>query len=179
MEIKHYYRIMPGAKSVFASECFGEGFIGGDWGFDTDLTGKLPENWREFNKTFIPVFLAKNPGKSRVAAGLACGMLHAICKGMKIGDVVISPDGTGNYRIGEVTSEYFWQPGKILPHRRAVHWHQHMIQREDMTQELKNSSGSIGTVSNLTKYSEEFKQLVTVHGFRLAVPWRREFCIVL
>ena len=31
-------------------------------------------------------------------------MLHTICKGIKIGDLVLCPDGEGNYFVGEVKS---------------------------------------------------------------------------
>jgi restriction system protein len=75
---KNYFRIMLGRKSAHADECHQGGFIGGDWNMDFDLSRKLPDNWREFNRQFIPVFLAKHPEKSKVAAGLACGMLHTI-----------------------------------------------------------------------------------------------------
>ena len=45
-----YWRIMPGAKSSFYSECIQGEFIGGDWDIDYDLTNRLPEKWRDFNK---------------------------------------------------------------------------------------------------------------------------------
>ena len=28
-----------------------------------DLTGKLPENWRDFNREFVPVYLVSHPTK--------------------------------------------------------------------------------------------------------------------
>jgi restriction system protein len=43
------------------------------------------------------VFLEQNPDKTKIAAGLACGMLWTISKGIQIGDVVLCPDGKGNY----------------------------------------------------------------------------------
>lgn len=104
---KNYYRIMLGKKSKYADECFKDGFIGGNWGLDIDLTRRLPENWRMFNKEFIPIYLEKHPDKSKIAAGLACGMLHTICKGMQIGDIILGPTGDGGYRAGEVMSKYF------------------------------------------------------------------------
>jgi len=44
--VKNYFRIMLGSKSRDADECHIGSFIGGDWGMDMDLTGKLPDNWR-------------------------------------------------------------------------------------------------------------------------------------
>lgn len=158
---RNFYRIMLGRKSKFADECYNEKFIGGGWGIDIDLTNKLPDNWRDFNKVFIPIFLEKNPGKSKVAAGLACGMLHTICKGIKNGDVVLCPNGSGSYWVGEVTGDYYYQPGATLPHRRTVQWYSKMIERSEMSQALKNSTGAIGTISNITKYTEELERLIS------------------
>ena len=60
---------MLGAKSVHADECFKGNFIGAGFGIEQDLTKHLPDNWREFNLEFIPVWLEKHPGKTRVGAG--------------------------------------------------------------------------------------------------------------
>ena len=157
---KNYYRIMAGRKSVHASDCYQNGYIGADWGIAEDLTGKLPEQWRDFNKVYIPIYLAANQGKSKVAAGLACGMLHTICKSMQLGDIVLCPNGSGQYYVGEVISEYHYVEGASLPHRRKVQWYDKTLSREDMSDALKNSSGSIGTVSNVSKYHEELKLLL-------------------
>jgi len=105
-EFKNYYRIMLGRGSMHAEACFTGNFIGADFGIDVDLTDKLPEDWKEFNKTFIPIFLEKRPEKSKVAAGLSCGALHTVSKGINKDDYVLCPDGQGDYRVGEVTSGY-------------------------------------------------------------------------
>ncbi len=158
---RNYYRIMLGRKSAHAQECYDGAFIGGDWGMDFDLNGKLPENWRDFNKEFIPAFLERNPEKSKVAAGLACGMLHTICKGINIGDIVLCPNGSGSYYVGEVIEGYSYVPGGILPHRRKVQWYPKTIDRSEMSQALQNSAGSIGTVSNISKHGEEIEGLLS------------------
>ncbi len=158
--MKNYYRIMLGKKSIYAEEGHKMNVIGAGWLYDYDLTGKLPDDWREFNQKTIPIYLQQNPDKTKVAAGLACGMLHTITKGIKIGDIVLCPDGKGSYFVGEVTSDYFYHSGKVLPHRRSVNWFSKQIARDVMSEELKNSSGSIGTVSNITKYAEEIESLI-------------------
>ena len=155
-----YYRIMAGAKSIHAATCHEQGFIGADWDFAQDLTGQFPEDWRAFNKRFVPIFLENNPGKSKVAAGLACGMLWTICRGMETGDVVLCPDGSGSYLVGEVASEYHYEQDGVLPHRRQVKWQARRLSREDMSQVLRNSAGSIGTLSNITKHSAELEKLI-------------------
>lgn len=157
---KSFYRIMLGRRSVHADECYQGNFIGADFGIDTDLSNQLPENWREFNKKFIPVYQAKNPDKSKVSAGLACGALHTVSRGIKKGDIVLCPNGSGAYWVGEVVEDYAYHPGQTLPHRRTVQWYSKTIERSDMSKALQNSTGSIGTVSNVTKYTEEIERLI-------------------
>lgn len=153
---------MLGKSSIHAEEGYTGGFIGADFGFDIDLSTHLTENWRDFNKKFIPYFLERHPDKSKVAAGLACGALHTVCKGIRAGDIVLSPNGSGSYYIGEVTGEYSYHENQVLPHRRSVHWFTQTIDRADMSLELKNSSGSIGTVSQISKYAAEIESFFSV-----------------
>jgi restriction system protein len=159
---RDYFRLMLGKKSAHAPECFEGGFIGTDFDIEEDLTGNLPEDWKEFNKRYVPVYLAKHPEKTKIGAGLACGFLWTVSKGIKTGDVVLCPDGKGNYRVGEVTGDYYYAPGQTLFHRRPVRWTEVSITRESMSEALKNSSGSIGTVCNLTNggHQEELDRLV-------------------
>jgi restriction system protein len=158
--IRNYYRIFAGAKSVYTQQCREQGFIGADWGIHQDLTNHLPDEWKTFNHQFIPIYLEANPGKSRVAAGLACGMLHTVCKGMLKGDIVLCPDGAGGYYVGEVASDYYYHADGPLQHRRKINWYEGRLLKDDMSQPLKNSAGSIGTVSNITKYAEEIDLLI-------------------
>ena len=98
--MKNYYRVMLGKKSIYAATCFNEGFIGADFEINQDLTNELPENWRDFNAKFRSIYLENHPGKTNVGAGLACGFLWTVSKGIKIGDVVLCPDGLGLIGIG-------------------------------------------------------------------------------
>lgn len=159
--MKNYYRIMLGPKSVYAKEAYESGIIGATWLPNIDLTNRLQDNWRQFNKTHIPIYLKENPDKTKVSAGLACGMLYTISKGILIGDIVLCPDGDGNYYVGEVTSEYQYNNNSFLPHQRRVNWFANTIPREDLSDNLRNSAGSIGTVSNISKYAKEIENLIS------------------
>ena len=155
---RSYYRIMLGAKSSFAEECYKDCWIGsGGWDITEDLTDKLPDNWREFNAKLISVYLDANPGKSKIAAGLACGMLYTICKKIQIGDIVLCPNGKDEYWAGTIVSDYFYASGHLFPHRRHVEWFPKSIARSEMSEALQNSTGAIGTVSNISKHAEEIK----------------------
>lgn len=159
--MKSYYRLMLGRGSEYLQQCIAGDFIGVGFNIHQDLTRKLPDEWRIFNREFIPVYLANNPGKSKVAAGLACGAIHTVSKGMKIGDIIISPDGERHYHVGEVTGNYFYQLDDIrLPHRRSVHWFPETINRDDMSEMLRKSCSSAGTVSDISAHREELEQLI-------------------
>lgn len=156
----NFYRVMLGRRSMYAQECFASGFIGTDFGLHQDLSQHLYEAWRDFNKEFIPVYLSIHPGKSRISAGLACGAIWTVSKGIQPGDFVLSPDGSGTYRVGEVLGEYYYASGQVLPHRRRVRWLERGVPRASMSQALQNSAGSIGTVSNVSAYADEILALL-------------------
>jgi len=155
-----YYRVMLGQKSAYADQCIAEGFIGAHYDIDQDLTEHLPDEWRQFNRAFIPKYLAIHPDKTRIGAGLACGALWTVAKGISIGDVVLSPNGNGQYFVGEVTDGYEYHPDQILPHRRSVKWSQIQLDRALITPELRRSLGAIGTVSNITQYANEIANIL-------------------
>jgi restriction system protein len=160
--VKSYYRLLLGAKNVFAQQCFDENFIGTDFAIHVDLTDELPDSWQDFNTKFIPVFLANHPGKGKISAGLACGMLWTVSRGIKDGDIVICRDASGLYHSAEVCGPYFYVPDGILMHRRPVKWLPGTFQKEQMSEAMQNSMGSIGTVSNVTKYAAELSVLVGI-----------------
>jgi restriction system protein len=155
--MKKYFRVMLGGKSKYANECYDGNFIGADYGIEENLSNYLNDNWKEFNSKYIPIWLNKNTNKTKVAAGLSCGQLWTISKGINIGDIVLCPDGMNSYFIGEVTSNYYYKSGEILPHRRNVKWFNEKIERSNMSDQLKNSTGSIGAVCEITKYSIEIE----------------------
>lgn len=158
--MKSYYRLMLGRKSVHAETCFAGGFVGTDFGIHQDLSGRLHDEWRAFNKEFIPIYLEKLPDKTKIAAGLACGAIWAVSKGMTQGGIVLCPDGAGQYRVGEISGGYTYAPGEILPHRRPVRWLDRSISRDEMSEGLRSSCGSMGTISSISKHAEEIKQLL-------------------
>ena len=91
--MKKYNRVMLGRGSMYAKMCREGGYIGANFEINVDLSDSLYENWRDFNAKFIPIWMENVPGKSKTSAGLACGFLWTIVKGLKIGDVVLCPSG--------------------------------------------------------------------------------------
>lgn len=158
--MRSYYRVMLGGGSALADECVTGNFIGVGYGIDQDLTGQLPDDWRSFNEAFIPTYMAKNSGKSKIAAGLACGAIWTVSKGIKKSDIVLSHDGEGKYCVAEVVGDYTYAPGAQLPHRRQVHWFDQRIDKADMTELLRKAVCAYGTVCSLAPYGDEIEKLI-------------------
>lgn len=159
--MRKFYRVMLGKQSVYADECLRDGFIGAGYGVNEDLTAYFSEDWREFNKTLIPTYLRENPGKSKVAAGLSCGALWCISQGMKIGDIILSPNGKSRYAVGEVSGEYFFRPDQNLAHQRSVIWKDLLIDKADMSAEILNSVAAMRSIISLEKYASELEILIS------------------
>ncbi|MGO4917589.1 endonuclease NucS domain-containing protein [Pseudogemmobacter sp. W21_MBD1_M6] len=157
---KEYRRIMLGRKSANADDGLKGGWIAAGYIDGIDLTGQFPLDWKEFNAKMRDVWLEQNPGKSKVAAGLACAMLYTICHGASIGDVVMTPDTEGNIHFGEISGDYIYDPTYELPHKRPVRWYGISRHRNELSDGLQNSLGSTGTVSNVTKHSAEIKVIL-------------------
>lgn len=158
--MKRYNRIMLGRGGKYTEECIAGGYIGADFGIREDLTNNLPDTFKMFNAQYIPVFLAAQPDKTKVGAGLACGMLWTICRGLEVNDIVISPDGNGEYYVGRISGGYYYVPDTNLPHRRKVSWSSVKIAREKMSESLKHSTNSIGTCCDITQFADEIERLI-------------------
>lgn len=157
---RSYYRVRLGERAVHAAECLAGGFIGVHWGFKEDLTGQFGDDWRAFNARYRPIYLERHPDKSTVAAGLACGMLWTVGKGMRIGDVVVCPEASGDFLIGEVTSDYYCVPDSILPQRRRVKWYPGRAKRSELSLDFKKSTNGPGTVVVIDDYADEIERLI-------------------
>ena len=158
--MKNFYRVMLDRKSIHAKECLNDNFIGVDFGVDIDLTNDLTERFQDFSPWFRPKYLEKRPEKTKVAAGLAAGAVWTVCKGIRVDDIVICPDGQQAYLVGKVTGPYSYKSGRILPHRRPIDWFPNRLTREDMSVALRNSAGSALTTCDVSKYAEELEALI-------------------
>ncbi len=156
----NYYQVRLGRGARFVEKCLADGFIGVDYDIEVDLTGRLPDAWRDFNDEFIPIYLESHPDKSKVAAGLACGAIWTVCRGIEEEDIVLCPDGDRAYRVGRVKGGYMYHPEGPLPHRRPVEWLNKVIDRVDMSEALRGSTGTPNTTTNLEKYAEEIETLL-------------------
>lgn len=146
---------------AFAAQALSEGFVGVDFGIGQDLSGRLPETWREFNKEWIPVLIQQEPGKSKVGAGLNCAMTWTLSKGMDVGDFVISPTADGTFIAGFIDGGYHYAAGAALPHRRRVRWLERRVSRDELSFDLWKSMRGPGTVVEISSYASEIESIVT------------------
>ena len=157
---KEYRRIMLGMKSANAEDAIKGGFICAGFLFGIDLTNRFTENRRDTRSAMIALWKDQNPDKSKVAAGLAIGMLYTICMGANKGDIVMSPTPEGIYHFGEITGDYYYDADYDFPHKRPVRWFDVTVHRSELSLELQNSVGSIGTVSTITKHAAEIEAII-------------------
>jgi len=158
--MKQYNRIMLGEHGMYITDCLENNYIGAGFLRDCDLS-ESPHNdevlWRQ---KLVEKYLQVNPDKSAGTARNCIGFLWTVCFGLKNGDIVLASNGNGGYHVGEITGDYYFAPDTALPHRRTVEWKKVVIPRKLMSQKLQNSTGSIGTCCNITKYADELETLI-------------------
>lgn len=158
--MKQYNRLMLGEHGKYLPECLEGEFIGINFLSDADLFELPTADEAAWKKHMIDKFLATFPEKSIGTARNSIGFLWTVCFGLKHGDIVLASNGNGIYKVGEIIGDYYFSPGKTLPHRRKIKWLNRDISRKDMSKALQNSSGAIGTCCNITKYASEIEALI-------------------
>lgn len=160
---------MLGEKSCHAAQCFQENFIGTDFGIAIDLSSHLINNQADLKEIFDPEFIKENPEKSKIAMGLARSATWTVASGIQDSDLLLCPDGQGNYHIGHTTGGYYYHPNSPLPQRRQVQWLDTIIKRSDMSKSLQNSTGSIGTCSDISSHADEIESFIQSQYVSLAI----------
>ena len=158
--MRQYNRIMLGEHGMYLNNCLAHHYIGASFLKNMDLKNTPINNEEAWRQQMVTKYLELHPDKSVQTARTSIGFLWTICFGLKIGDIVLASNGNGGYQVGEITGDYYFQPGEELSHRRSVNWKNMVIPRRAMSQKLQNSTGSIGTCCNITKYAEELESLI-------------------
>ncbi|AMM31010.1 putative multi-domain protein [Sinomonas atrocyanea] len=151
------FRLGSGGKH--AEEMMAAGYVGVSYGIDFDLGPHLGKGADAFHRAMNDAWLAQNPGKSRVSAGLAMGNTWVACEGMQEGDVVLTRKADQSFITGTVTGGYEFAPGTELPHRRPVAWHAHTFTQDEMSPELAAAARVPMTVYSLSGYAAELAAL--------------------
>ncbi len=158
--MKQYNRIMLGEHGMYIADCLDKNYIGAGSLKDYDLSESPYNDEVQWRQKLMEQYLQVNPDKSAGTARNSIGFLWTICFGLKNGDIVLASNGNSGYNVGEITGDYYFAPGEDLPHRRTVEWKNVVIPRKTMSQKLQNSTGSIGTCCNITKYADELEALI-------------------
>lgn len=159
---KNYWLIHLGQGNRFAQDALKDGYIGLNFFEDIDLTVDSSLDFKDFKNKYVSVIMKKEKSRTRVSAGLAVGNTWTAIAGMKEGDIVLMPMGDRTYQVGEITSGYYYDHNQDdigVSHRRKVKWIG-SFSRDDMSDSLKNSSGSVMTVFQLTNYAAEIEKLL-------------------
>ena len=80
--VTSYYRVRLGIQGSGVDECVDGGFLGVYFGIRQDLTNDLPDDWREFNRRFIPQMIAEGtPYVGIIYAGTLVPAVNAAAGG--------------------------------------------------------------------------------------------------
>ena len=157
------YRMMLGERSKYADECYKLSFVGVDYDISEDITTNLYSTPKEFQDLYVPRYIKGRPESSRIAAAQACSALHKLGARMQVNDLILCANKDRSYRVGLVTGPYRYDGASVLPHQRPVRWVDE-IRRDDMSEALRNTTGSTLTLIDLSSYASEIRQLLTEYS---------------
>lgn len=155
-----YARLRTGRDHKWFEIFKKESFVGVSYGLDVDISGDLYPNWKDFNRIYIDEIINRSSEpKSRVAAGLNCGVIWTLSKGLEINDILMCQDKEKNYHFCKISSDYYYNED-APHHRRKVEWLDRKVLIEELPTDLKKSINAQNTLTSLTKYSHELENLI-------------------
>jgi restriction system protein len=157
------YRMMLGERSKYADQCYELSFVGVDYDINEDISGDLYLTPKEFQDVYVPRYINNRPERSKIAAAQACSALYKLGSRMQLNDVVLCANKDRSYRVGLVTGPYRYDSKSVLPHQRPVKWVDE-IRRDDMSEALRNTTGSTLTLIDVSSYFSEISQLLTEYS---------------
>ncbi len=136
--------VRAGSRGSAIRSFLDDGFVGIGWSETGAFTGVT--GLRDFEKRLLAMF----PTRSRRTLTAWAAMLRALVSAMAIGDDVMTIEpATRRYWIGKVVSEYKWQQGTELAHRRGVSW-SGSLDRAHLSEPTLHCLGAISTVFRLS-----------------------------
>ena len=155
-----FKRLRTGRTHQWFKEFKNNDYVGVSYGLKTDISADLFENWRDFNKKYIDKVIELSGGiKSRVGAGLNCGVIWTLSKGVEIGNIILCQDEDKNYHACRVTSQYFFSEQEPH-HRRKVEWIGEVISPNDLSSDLYKSLNAQNTLIDISSYHQELENLI-------------------
>lgn len=123
-----YYRIRLGDDFNpygFAQKCYDEKFVGVYYFIEKDFTCY---NDIEFENEFLKECdknLPIDPKKDRnQQLKSRLRLFRMFCREIEVGDILLCPKNNtySSFLVGKITSDCYFQQGKVMPHRRNVVW---------------------------------------------------------
>lgn len=160
-----YLRLRTGREHQWFDVFYNNNYLAVGYGLNIDLSDSLFENWRDFNKKFIPEIIKKEPTKSKVGAGLNCGVIWTLSKGIQKDAIILCQDKDKNYHACKIISNYYYSDDEQGGyHRRKVEWFDKKIHKNEMSKDLLNSLQAQNTLIDISKYEEELEKLIFGRG---------------
>lgn len=143
-------------KQPRLSEFLNNGIIAVGWPCIGDLTGKSREKLKET--------LSEPPyGLEGLMLGNAYATIDIFINQMKVGDLLLMPDGDDIY-LGIISSDYYLDPSVDnnkdgYPHQRKAQWLKN-TSRKELSKELRSSLKVHRTAANLSHHFTEIDALI-------------------
>lgn len=165
---KNYWVVRLGKGNEYAETCHKRRIIAVGWReLDLDLSQYANLDQRTFTKDIGDMLSKVMHDKTEKYLSGSARQLYKFAMLIKPGDVVICPaNSEGLKYIGIVRGEYAYaDPDADLPyrHRRSVEWVAE-VDKSAFSEGLRNSSGAILTVFNVSKFGEEIEGLMGKSG---------------
>ena len=163
-KLARYWGVRLGEGEKYVDDGHRGNYIAIGWDELPNLSWILDENvnedalWEKFTELY-----RKTYGGTNLQVSLNSGQVWNFVKAIKVGDAVLVPDPQNRkVLIGKVENSYEysnnWKDGCHYPHRRKVRWIRE-IDRDVLSEKLKNSMGSLLTVFNIDHHAEETEEL--------------------
>ncbi len=116
-----YYKIHLGHQNSYTTLGIEGGFIG--IGYEMPDLSSFDSNQPDFKEKLKEIYITANPTLTRMQIASAVGNVYRFIKVFSIGDVVLTPLGDGTYKVGKISSEYYFAgEAEPIAQRRKVEW---------------------------------------------------------
>ena len=161
---KNYWVIRQGEANSYADKAYQNKCVAISWKeFDQDLSKYKKLEQAEFLGKVVPALKKIYKNKTDKYCAGSARQIYKFLVLVKPGDVVIVPaNSEGLKYFGVVRSDYYYAAEeKFFParHRRDVEWVAE-IHKNSFSEDLRNSTGSIMTIFNVSKHADEIEGLI-------------------
>jgi restriction system protein len=167
---KNYWAIQMGEQGAYAEDAYQNNYISIGWTeVDIDLNDFADLSRYDFFNKIRTLMQKAYPDGGANAVGQYTGQLFRFSNQMKIGDIVVLKQLTeGKITLGVIESDYLYKKIETQSnynHQRKIKWIK-SIEVENISQEFRNTIGSIMTVFNVSTHAEEIDGLIGENKFK-------------